>query len=161
MAAVAAKPEEAASPGRERPESGPLSFGEPVDFGSLKGTLRWPVRGKLRRSVRDAPLRFRKAGIWLVGASNAPVRAVAAGRVAFADEFRGLGQLIILDHGDGFLSLYAETAELLKREGDFVETGEAIGSLGAASAGTPRLYFEIRHKGTAQDPLKWCAPHRG
>ena len=72
---------------------------------ALKGQLDWPVQGKLRRSIRNAPLRYRKGGVWLLGKSNAPVRAIAAGTVAFADEFRGLGRLIILDHGKGGLEL--------------------------------------------------------
>ncbi|MCH9675937.1 MAG: peptidoglycan DD-metalloendopeptidase family protein [Gammaproteobacteria bacterium] len=143
---------------RKAPPRTPAVKGK-TRFTKLKGTLAWPVEGRVQRRVRDAPLRYRKGGVWLLGRPNAAVHAIAHGTVAFADEFRGLGKLLILDHGEGYLSLYAQTATLLKRQGDLVETGEVIGSLGPRAAGTPRLYFEIRHRGDAQDPVKWCSSH--
>ena len=86
------------------------------------------------------------------------VRAIAAGRVVFADWLRGFGNLLILDHGDGYLSLYAYNEALLKQIGDRVGSGEPIGTVGSSGGSEETgLYFEIRHQGRPIDPLSWAA----
>jgi septal ring factor EnvC (AmiA/AmiB activator) len=85
------------------------------------------------------------------------VRAVHAGRVVFADWFRNLGLLIILDHGEGYMSLYGYNQSLLKKPGDWVLAGEPIAYVGDSGGQTvPAVYFEIRHNGTPVDPALWC-----
>jgi len=85
------------------------------------------------------------------------VRAVSGGRVAFADWLRGLGNLIIIDHGNSYLSLYGHNESLFKSAGEWVEAGEIIGSVGSSGGqNNPGLYFEIRKKGKPQNPTRWC-----
>ena len=84
------------------------------------------------------------------------MRAISHGRVAFADWLRGYGLMIIVDHGDGYLSLYGCNETLLKDVGDWVDAGDTIASSGASGgAKTPGLYFELRTKGQAVDPRGW------
>ncbi|MDH3949145.1 MAG: peptidoglycan DD-metalloendopeptidase family protein, partial [Gammaproteobacteria bacterium] len=87
--------------------------------------------------------------------------AVSRGRVAYADWLRGYGLLVILDHGDGYMSLYGHNQSLLKEVGDWVEADEAIANVGSSggqqSAG---LYFEIRHNGRPANPASWCGQRR-
>jgi septal ring factor EnvC (AmiA/AmiB activator) len=85
------------------------------------------------------------------------VKAVSHGRVAFSDWLRGLGNLIIIDHGNSYLSLYGHNESLFKSAGEWVESGEIIGSIGS-SGGQKKagLYFEIRKKGKPQNPTRWC-----
>ena len=91
------------------------------------------------------------------GTEGSDVRAVAHGRVAFADWLRGYGLLVIIDHGNGYMSLYGHNQTIYKETGEWVETGEPIASVGS-SGGQQRagLYFEIRHNGKPTDPLNWC-----
>ncbi len=137
------------------PRQSPLG----VDFDTLRGTLRLPVRAAVRARYGQA-----KAGeglFWdgllLSAPEGTPVEAVYRGRVAYADWLRGFGLLLILDHGGGYMSLYGHNAVLHKELGDWVETGEVIAGVGStgglAEAG---LYFEIRHQGETRDPLVWC-----
>jgi len=82
---------------------------------------------------------------------------VFPGRVVFADWLRGFGLLLILEHGDGYMTLYGHNQSLHKGVGDWVEAGEVIASLGSTGDVTqPGLYFEIRHNGEPRDPLIWC-----
>ena len=84
------------------------------------------------------------------------MQAVRAGRVAYADWLKGYGLLLILDHGGGYMSLYAFNDTLLKNAGDAVEAGEAIATLGSSGGqGRPALYFELRRDGQPQDPRSW------
>jgi septal ring factor EnvC (AmiA/AmiB activator) len=85
------------------------------------------------------------------------VHAVSYGRVAFADWLRGYGLLIIIDHGDGYMSLYGHNQSLYKEVGDWVEAGDVIASVGD-SGGSDRnaLYFEIRKNGRPSNPARWC-----
>jgi septal ring factor EnvC (AmiA/AmiB activator) len=85
------------------------------------------------------------------------VIAVAYGRVAFADWLRGYGLLLIIDHGEGFMSLYGHNESLLHEAGDWVEPGEAISVLGTVAGGSQGLYFELRKNGKAMDPATWLA----
>jgi septal ring factor EnvC (AmiA/AmiB activator) len=86
------------------------------------------------------------------------VRAVAAGRVVFAEWMRGFGNLMIIDHGQSYLTIYGNNEALLKQVGDAVTAGDAIATVGN-SGGNPDsgLYFEIRHQGQAFDPLRWVS----
>jgi len=85
-----------------------------------------------------------------------PVRAVAAGRVVFADWMRGFGNLLIVDHGEGYMSIYADNEALLKQTGDRVDAGEVIATVGSTGGNEKSgLYFELRHLGKAFDPLRW------
>jgi len=129
-------------------------------FGSLKGTLRWPARGRLtaRFGSRRGNSGLAWQGVMISAPEGTAVRAVAQGRVAFADWMRGFGLLLIVDHGDGYMSLYGHNQALYKEVGEWVDTGEVVATLGA-SGGQIRsgLYFELRHKGRPINPLRWCA----
>jgi len=128
-------------------------------FAALRGKLAWPVKGKLRRLFgHQKPLSdLRWQGIKIEAPNGRHVRAVSHGRIAFADWLRGLGNLIIIDHGNSYLSLYGHNESLFKTAGEWVEPGDIISSVGN-SGGQPKsgLYFEIRKKGKPQNPTKWC-----
>ena len=84
------------------------------------------------------------------------MKAVAAGRVVFADWLRGFGNLLILDHGDGFMSLYGNNEAIMTRLGEAVRGGDTIATVGASGGNTASgLYFELRHQGKPFDPLGW------
>ena len=126
-------------------------------FATLKGKLEMPIQGKpLNRfgAVRNADLRWRG---WLIPAEQGnPVRAVHSGRVIFADWLRGQGLLLVVDHGDGWLSLYAQNHSLLRAVGDWVSAGEILSRAGASGGSdVSGLYFEIRHQGEPVDPADW------
>lgn len=128
-------------------------------FARLRGRLRWPAPGPLQAAF-GAPRgqgKLRWEGVLIRAPEGQEVRAVSRGRVAFADWLRGYGLLIIVDHGDGYMSLYGHNQSLFKETGDWVETEEVIATVGA-SGGQEReaLYFEIRHNGAPQDPARWC-----
>jgi len=128
-------------------------------FAKLKGKLAWPLKGKLRklfgRTKPQSNLRWQ--GVKIEAASGNHVMAVSHGRVAFADWLRGLGNLIIIDHGNSYLSLYGHNESLFKTAGEWVEAGDVISSVGS-SGGEQKagLYFEIRKKGKPQNPTRWC-----
>lgn len=133
-------------------------------FRQLKGSLRLPVRGELANrfgSPREGSGIAWK-GLLIRARPGEEVRAVAPGRVVFADWLRGFGNLLILDHGDGYLSLYAYNEALLRQLGDRVSSGDPIAIVGGtvgSSGGSAQtgLYFEIRHQGRPIDPLSWAA----
>lgn len=127
-------------------------------FRAARGSMPWPSQGNIINnfgSARAGGLRWQ--GVMIAGREGAPVHAVHHGRVVFADWFRGKGLLMIIDHGDGYMSLYAHNQSLLKQTGDWVRAGEQIASVGM-SGGLSRasLYFEIREKGAPSDPKRWC-----
>lgn len=126
-------------------------------FAALRGQLGWPVRGELQAHFGDPRMSGRWDGVLIKAPEGAAVRAVSRGRIAFADWLRGYGLLTIIDHGDGYMSLYAFTQSLYKSVGDWVEAGDEIASVGASGGQVePALYFGIREKGRAIDPLPWC-----
>jgi septal ring factor EnvC (AmiA/AmiB activator) len=143
---------------------GELMAGFPVDldepFASLKGKLEWPVQGRLAGDYgqpRGAGS-VRSRGVLLEASAGTPVRAVYHGRVAFADWLQGLGLLVIVDHGGGYMSLYAHNEALLKESGDWVAPGEAIAQVGdTGGQARPALYFELRHNGEPVNPHPWIA----
>ena len=128
------------------------------DFARLKGKLQLPVRGEL--AGRYGAARGDGGGTWkglfIRAAEGAEVRALAAGRVVFADWLRGFGNLIIVDHGDAYLSVYGNNQSLFRQPGDSVVGGEVLAAVGN-SGGNPQsgLYFELRFQGQTLDPLKW------
>jgi len=128
-------------------------------FARLKGHLHLPAAGAITArfgSPREVG-QLKWQGILIDATDGATVQAVAAGRVVFADWLRGFGLLLILDHGDGYMSLYGYNQDLLKNVGDSVKAGEVIATVGNNGGHTQAgLYFEIRHKGTPLDPLRWC-----
>ena len=139
----------------------PKTSGDHTPFATLKGKLPWPSQGRLIAHY-DSPrlgeqLKWR--GVLIQAAEGTAVRAIAAGRVVFADELRGFGLLVIIDHGDGYMSLYGYNRELHKKSGDRVEAGETIAAVGLNGAEEPAgLYFEIRVHGEPSNPTQWCAP---
>jgi murein hydrolase activator len=127
-------------------------------FPSLKGKLSLPVKGKVnnkfgtRRS--DSPVLWK--GLFVHSASNQTVNAVASGRVIFADWLRGFGNLLIIDHGLGYMSLYGNNETLYKQVGDELHSGEIIAVVGNSGGNEHYgLYFELRHEGIPLDPAKW------
>jgi septal ring factor EnvC (AmiA/AmiB activator) len=129
-------------------------------FEAMKGKLRWPASGRLteRFGSERAGNGLKWQGVMIAAPEGGAIHAVSQGRVAFADWMRGFGMLLIIDHGDGFMSLYGHNQALYKEVGEWVDSGEVVASLGAsggqANAG---LYFELRHKGRPINPLSWCA----
>lgn len=128
-------------------------------FNAMRGKMPWPVRGKLLNrygsSRQGSAVTWQ--GIQIAGNEGDSVISIHNGRVVFADWLRGAGLLIIVDHGGGYLSLYAHNQSLLRSEGDWVKGGEAVATVG--NSGGQRqagLYFEIRYKGRPTDPRSWC-----
>jgi len=128
-------------------------------FSRLKGQLSRPSAGAI--SARFGAPRgigqLKWQGVLIAAPDGAEVKAVAAGRVVFADWLRGFGLLLILDHGDGYMSLYGNNQGLRVNVGDTVTAGEVVGNVANEGGGNGGLYFEIRHKGAPQDPLRWFA----
>jgi septal ring factor EnvC (AmiA/AmiB activator) len=127
-------------------------------FVSQKGKLPWPVDGKVAQNYGQArdggPLRWN--GVLLSAATGTAVQAVYHGRVAFADWLPGLGLLIIVDHGGGYMSLYGHNDAILKESGEWVSPGDEIAQVGdSGGQAMPGLYFEIRQNGAPQDPRQW------
>jgi septal ring factor EnvC (AmiA/AmiB activator) len=140
-----------------RAEDGAAVF--PRDFEALRGQLRLPVRGELvaRFGGRhgDGPS---WKGVFIRAEEGSEVRAVAGGRVVFAEWLRGFGNLIIVDHGNQYMTIYGNNQAVLKRAGDAVKTGEVIANAGNSGGNEQSgLYFEMRHQGRAFDPLGWVA----
>ena len=130
-------------------------------FDQARGKLPWPVDGRLLARFgesRGDDARTKWDGVLISATAGSQVRAVHGGRVVFADWLRGAGLLVILDHGNGYLSLYGHNQSLLKEAGDVVKAGEAISTVGNSGGGqdTPALYFAIRQQGRPSDPAQWC-----
>jgi septal ring factor EnvC (AmiA/AmiB activator) len=156
--ALAAKP----APGKGKPGR---SVDEVADassaahpFAALKGKLKLPVRGELVNhfgATREEAGTTWK-GLFIKAPTGEAVHAVADGRVVYADWLRGFGNLLILDHGKGYMSLYAYNEGLLRRVGDSVRAGDAVASVGATGGeGDSGLYFELRRDGKPFDPMLW------
>ena len=126
-------------------------------FARLRGKLTWPVSGKLLASfgqVRAGGMKW--DGVLVSGNQGTAVRAVYHGRVVYADWLSGLGLLTIIDHGDGYLSLYGHNERLYKDVGEKVTAGDTIATVGdSGGRQTPALYFEIRKAGRPVDPRPW------
>ncbi|MFA9217309.1 MAG: murein hydrolase activator EnvC [Sphingomonadaceae bacterium] len=152
----ARKPEP--DPAAARPADIALAPAAPAGaFASLKGELRSPVAGKLAAKFGakrgDGPS---WKGVFIRAGEGADVHSVAAGRVVFAEWLRGFGNLIIVDHGGQYMSIYGNNQALLKRAGDIVKAGDPIASAGNSGGNEESgLYFELRHQGRAFDPATW------
>lgn len=135
-----------------------LAGAEP--FAQLRGRLMWPIRGQV---VSDFGSRENSeqtsAGLLIAAKEGSDVHAISHGRVVYADWLRGYGLLLIVDHGDGYLSLYGYNEALLKDVGDWVDGGEAVATSGdSGGRKTSGLYFELRYQGKAVDPKGWLKP---
>ena len=168
--AIAAKP----APRREPARSAPAPNGRPSQsgihndatpeaeqsssaFAQLKGRLRLPVRGVVSNrfgAARQEGSAWK--GLFIRADQGSEVKAIANGEVVFSDWMRGFGNLLIVDHGGKYLSIYGNNEAVLKQTGDTVRGGDAIASVGN-SGGNPEsgLYFELRYQGQPLDPLKW------
>ena len=155
-----------------KPAPGERTRGKPVEqvadassaakpFASLKGLLRLPVRGELMNRYGEAREETGATwkGLFIRSVSGETVRAVADGRVVYADWLRGFGNLLILDHGRGYMSLYANNESVLRQVGETVRAGDPVAHVGASGADAESgLYFELRRDGKPFDPLRWVAP---
>ena len=135
------------------------AFAAPSAFASLHGELPQPTAGTLAQPFGErVHPQFRtktmQSGLLIAGEQGAPVVAVADGRVVYADLYQSFGPMVILDHGDGYFSLYTHLESLAVARGQILKQGEPLGSVGVTAEG-PRLGFEIRHLTQAQDPNKW------
>jgi septal ring factor EnvC (AmiA/AmiB activator) len=131
-----------------------------ANFAALKGKLRLPVRGDVTNrfgaSREDSGISWK--GLFIKASEGAEVKSVANGRVVFADWLRGFGNLIIVDHGDGYMSLYGNNQAVLKQVGDTVRAGDAIASVGNSGGNeTNGLYYELRRQSRPFDPLSWSS----
>lgn len=143
---------------RMRNERVPQGASGDSAFPNLKGRLRLPVRGELANrfgSPRSEGGVLWK-GLFIVARAGDEVRAIADGRVVFADWLRGFGNLLIIDHGDAYMSLYGNNEALFKQVGDPILGGEAVAAVGNTGGNANSgLYFELRHQGRPLDPLDW------
>ena len=129
------------------------------NFSTVRGKLPWPVNGRLIAHFGSArgDTRSKWDGVLISSQAGTQVRAIHPGRVVFADWLRGAGLLVIVDHGDGYLSLYGHNQSILSRPGDMVQTGQAISTVGnTGGQDQAALYFAIRQKGKPADPTQWC-----
>jgi murein hydrolase activator len=129
-----------------------------IAFKSLKGKLALPVKGRVSNKfgARRPESTMAWTGWFLRTAPNQPVKAVAAGRVVYADWLRGFGNLLIIDHGQGYMSLYGNNETLYKQVGDSLRGGDLIAAVGSSGGNADSgLYFELRFEGKPFDPGKW------
>lgn len=135
-----------------------------ASFAELKGRLDWPLlegRILVPFGARKSGSNLNWDGVLLAAREGEEVKAVKDGRVVYADWLRGFGLLIVIDHGDGYMTLYGHNQTLLREVGEWVATGDPI-ALSGKGDGRPEpvLYFAIRHNGRPQDPEVWCAGQR-
>ena len=131
---------------------------------SLKGLLNQPVRGKIishfgaYTDPKYNVANFR-SGIDIAAERGEPIKSVEAGKIIYSGWFKGYGNMIIIDHGESYYTVYAHLEENFKSKGDLVETEEVIATAGdAGSLSGPGLYFEMRHHGKPVDPVEWFKP---
>lgn len=126
-------------------------------FSSLKGKLKWPLRGKaLNRYGASRGGNLRWQGLQISASRGTPVTAIHHGQVVFSDYLRGHGLLLIIDHGAGYMSLYAHNDQLNKELGEWVESGETIATVGnTGGRSDTALYFELRYQGKSTNPSSW------
>jgi murein hydrolase activator len=153
------------APGTLAPPIGRYFDGD-SKFAKLRGQLGWPISGKLISTYGKIKhptfntYTFNK-GIGIGASPGSEFRVIEAGQVLYADWFKGYGNLLIVDHGDSYYSLYAQASELLVQVGDRVKRNQVVGRTGeGGSLNAPALYFEIRHQGKPENPLEWLANYR-
>ncbi|OHY81294.1 peptidase M23 [Marinobacter sp. AC-23] len=133
---------------------------ESQPFPSLRNKLPWPAQGKVLSRFGDkyAEGKLRRNGLLIQTGEGADVKAIHYGRVVFANWLRGFGLITIIDHGDGYMTLYGHSSSLFTSPGDWVAAGEAIAQAGrTGGTDTPALYFEVRHNGKPDNPGRWLA----
>ena len=138
----------------------PASAGHEVAFGTRKGKLPWPVRGNLIAEFGDNRSQggLKWNGVLINASYGTPVRAITSGRVEFADWLQGFGFISIINHNDGYMSLYGHNQALFKKAGDWVEAGETLATVGDSGGHeASALYFEIRYQGKPVNPKLWCS----
>lgn len=137
----------------------PVRLPKGSNFAQLKGKLGWPARGDFLQQYGDSRHdgRLRWNGVLIRAPEGREVSAIFHGRVVFADWLRGFGLMTIVDHGDGYMTLYGYNQTLLKQVGDWVEAGEPVATVGNSGGQQGNaVYFELRHNGRAIDPRPWC-----
>jgi len=136
----------------------PAEHPQQVAFAGLRGRLPWPARGRIVHRFGTPKLgSLIWDGVMIAAPEGREVRAVHHGRVAFADWLRGFGLLLIVDHGDGFMTLYGHNQSLFKEAGDWVEINEPVALVGSSGGREDSgVYFGIRHQGRPVNPAKWC-----
>lgn len=134
-----------------------LAAKQRLDVQKTKGNLPWPVQGTILQNYGEQRLAgVSSRGILIAAAEGTQVKAVAQGQVLYADWLKGYGWVIIVDHGNGVMSLYGHNQALLKKPGETIAANEAIALVGASGGQTQSgLYFEIRQKGSAINPISW------
>lgn len=126
-------------------------------FAAQKGRLIWPVQGKLARKFGSSRGSSKWDGVLIHAQEGGEVRSVANGRVVYADWLKGYGLLVIIDHGKGYMTLYAFNQSLYKMVDERVEQGEVIATVGKSGGrNSVGLYFAIRKKGKPLNPVRWC-----
>jgi septal ring factor EnvC (AmiA/AmiB activator) len=136
----------------------PAGFHGDQPLGKQKGRLPWPARGRLlaRYGSSKAEGKLKWSGVWISAPEGAPVRAVANGRVAYVGRLQRFGLLAVVEHGDGYYTLYGHSADVLKNAGDRVRAGEVIARAGSSGGhDQPGVYFELRKGSQAVDPMEW------
>jgi len=129
-----------------------------LNFSRLKGRLALPVAGEILNKFGQNREGGGPAwkGLFIRARQGHEVRSVGSGKVAFADWLRGFGNLLIIDHGTGYLSLYSNNESLYKQPGDSVRAGDVVATVGSTGGqDEPGLYFELRHQGNPFDPMSW------
>ncbi len=130
------------------------------DFSALRGQLPWPVKGRLANKFGSARAESTESiwdGVLIDAKEGTEIRAITSGKVTFSDWLRGYGLLIIIDHGKGYMSLYAFNQSLYRQVGDWVDVGDVIASVGQSGGRSHAgLYFGIRNNGRPIDPQEWC-----
>ncbi|MCI0654412.1 MAG: peptidoglycan DD-metalloendopeptidase family protein [Methylococcaceae bacterium] len=135
----------------------PYDPGTKQSFLNLQGRLHWPVRGKLVQRYGTKTHWGQSNGVLIRAREGEPVRVISDGRVVYADWLVRYGLLMIVDHGKGFMTLYAFNQSLYKSVGDTVKSGEQIATVGRSGGRSiPALYFEVRKNGRPVNPMKWC-----
>ena len=128
-------------------------------FSSVKGTLNWPVSGKVLQNyggqIGRGPMKSQ--GLVIDVPADTVVKSVYHGRVVFADWLNGYGLMVIVDHGEGYMSLYARNEVLMRSVGEWVNRGDTIARSGDTGLRETGLYFEIRRQGQPQNPRLWLA----
>lgn len=132
-----------------------------LNFKDARGRLPWPAAPRLLQTFGRPrpPGNLPAQGVLISADLGTPIRAVAAGEVVFADWLRGFGLLAVVDHGNGYMSLYGQLESLIRKVGDSVEAGEQLATAGR-SGGSARsgVWFEVRNQGEPEDPVAWCVP---
>jgi murein hydrolase activator len=148
------------APAALRNETLPQAGAPERRFAALKGTLRLPAKGEVTNRfglprAGGGPL---WKGLFIRSPPGAEVHAVAGGRVVFAEWLRGFGNLLIIDHGDAYLTIYGNNESLLRQVGDLVRTGDVVATTGnSGGSQNSGIYFELRHEGKPFDPLRWVS----